>query len=427
MSTRSLLHWLALVAGAEGLARGHLLARPEWFHAGAWLLAAALGAAAWRRRTRRAGAAALWIAALLPASLSLASAGAPAAPDADPDPRLELWRERADERRLLDEGAPAGAGEVELFGVQIALAPGGARAPRPATPGARYRIVAAGGSSTFGATLGTAESAWPLLLEAAIRRELACTPPVEVLNLGVLGRGLAGVVKGFDSEILPLEPQLLIYESGVHELDELAAQHPSLAVPAFEPTPPRASRPLRRLEMRWRQRADERDWRAARAAVPPDLAPRATLLAGAYRHLLLDARRHGIDVALVGLALALPPDAPAADVRRVEAFDPRARQRLLALDLHRRVLGELAATYRATWIDPAPAPDQARESLFLDLHLRSQAGREQLAELLLAALRPELRDAGCRSRRSEAVTPPRSDPAGTARAAEPPTPAPAPR
>jgi hypothetical protein len=400
MSTRSLLHGVAIVAGAELLVRGHLLVRSEWLHAGAWLLVAALVFAAWRLRST-GWAVALSALALAPAGLSLATALAPEPASEAPDPLHALWRDRAGDRRLLDEGVAGSASQVELFGVEIALAPDGtrARAPRP-VGGERYRIAASGGSSTFGATLGTAERPWPALLETAIRSELDCALPVEVVNAGVLGRGIAGVVKRFEAEILPLDPQLLIYEAGVHELDALAQEHPELQAAAFEPTPPRAAPLLRGLEQHWRRRTDAARWRAAHEAAPPGPKPGATRLAGAYRHLLLDARRHGIEVLLTGLALALPRDAPAAAVRRYEALDPRTRQRLLALDLHRRVLRQLAATYRATLLDPDPGPEAPGEALFLDLALRSQLGRERLTDQLLTALRPRLGRPvpGCRPR-----------------------------
>jgi hypothetical protein len=402
MSTRSLLHWLALVAGAELLVRGHLLDRSDWLHVGAWLLAAGLTFAA---RGPLAGhrvlAAGTSLLALASALLSVATALAPGARDEVPDPLLSLWESHAADRRLLDAGRAEPTDQVELFGTAIALGPGGTRARASVgARGRRYRIVAAGGSSTFGATRGAAERPWPALLEAAIRGELDCALPVEVVNAGVIGRGIAGVVKGFEAEIVPLDPQLLIYESGVHELDELAQEHPELRAAAFEPTPARASPLLRSLEQRWRRSADASRWREARQVVPDRAKPAATRLAGAYRHLLLDARRHGIEVVLAGLALALPEDAPADAVRRYEALDPRTRQRLLALDLHRRVLRQLAATYRATLLDPTPGPGEAREALFLDLQLRSQLGRERLAGQLLATLRPRLARAtpGCRPR-----------------------------
>jgi len=402
MSTRRLLHWVAIVASAELLVRGHLLDRPDWLQLGAWLLAAALAFGAYQVRQRRGAAVALGLLAGVPVLLSLLTALAPGAATQTPDALGASWQDHAEDRELLEQGSDAPSGQVELFGVAIALGPDGARARAGVSArGPRYRIVVAGGSSTFGATRTAAERPWPALLEGAIRRELDCALPVEVVNAGVLGRGLAGVVKRFEAEILPLEPQLLIYEAGVNELDELAQQFPALQLEAFAPTPARASGLLRSLEQRWRERTDASRWRRARETLTAqELEPRTTLLAGAYRALLLDARRHGVEVLLTGLSLAIPPDAPAAAIRRYEALDPRTRQRLLALDLHRRVLRQLAATYRAMLLDPTPDPDEARAELFLDLSLRSQRGRERLAQQLLDSLRPQLAqpEPGCRPR-----------------------------
>ena len=103
---------------------------------------------------------------------------------------------------------------------------------------------------------------------------------------------------------------------------------------------------------------------------------------------------------LSSLVLAVSADAPQQEIQRHEALEPRTRQRLLAVDLHRRVLAQLAATYRATLLDAPPGPDGAGEDLFLDLHLRSEPGREQLAQSLLDGLRTKLGEEipGCSAR-----------------------------
>ena len=186
MSTRSLLLWVALVAGVELLARGYLGGQQAWLHGGAWLLVAALAGGAWRLRTARRSSRALLALAAAPALLSLASA---VAPDEPPDPRLHFWRAHPEERARLLEGLgddPA-LRRVVLFDLPIALDARGFRRIEPPADARRHRIVAVGGSDTFGATRSADERPWPTLLEEAITRELRCETPVEVVNAGVPG------------------------------------------------------------------------------------------------------------------------------------------------------------------------------------------------------------------------------------------------
>ena len=93
------------------------------------------------------------------------------------------------------------------------------------------------------------------------------------------------------------------------------------------------------------------------------------------------------------------------EIRRAEALEPRTRTRLLALAWHQRVLAQMAATYRATLIDVTRDPLEGDE-LFLDLHLRNQRGREQLARTLLSGLGPKLANAppDCHARAVESAS-----------------------
>ena len=82
MSTRSLLVWVALIAGAELAVRGHLTDHGGACHGGALLFAVGLAGLAWPGRARRAG---LAVAGLLAAAVAVdagvaAWAGAPGAP-----------------------------------------------------------------------------------------------------------------------------------------------------------------------------------------------------------------------------------------------------------------------------------------------------------------------------------------------------------
>lgn len=396
MSTRSLLHWAALIAGAELAARGYLLDRPAWFHGGAGLLFAVCALGAWRLRERRGAAQGLAAFALVPALLSALTWAAAGGEAEAANPRLEFWAAHPTDRTLLSEGVEAASAvrRIELFGHAIDLDARGYRAiatsRRSGPSGTPYRVVAVGGSSTFGATRTPAERPWPEILEEAIQRDLTCAVPVEVVGAGVLGRGLPYAADTFETAILPLAPQLILLEPSPREIELLAADLPELRFDAPAPTPRRASRPLRRLEEAWRARAAGAAFQTARERVPQEFGTRQTKLASTYRHLLVEARRHGIDVVLASLDLAVTPDSSDAEIRRLEALDPRTRSALLGLDVHRRLVAQMAATYRATFVDLPHDAETPEDALFLDLHLRTERGRVRLAERLLTALGPKL-------------------------------------
>ena len=77
---------------------------------------------------------------------------------------------------------------------------------REKSPGV-YRIVALGGSSTFGA-LSTDEDAYPARLQALLNRR--APGRFEVINAGIPGHAPSHLVPLIRREILPLKPDLLI-------------------------------------------------------------------------------------------------------------------------------------------------------------------------------------------------------------------------
>jgi lysophospholipase L1-like esterase len=378
MSTRSLVWWVALVGGAELTVQGHLWAQPAVFHAAAWVLAAALALAAWRR----AGAvrAALVAAACVPIALSLLAAiGIPASA---PDPLAEYWRAHAADRGQLDRAAEGDT--LALFGAAVALDPRGFRADQALAPEPAYRIVAVGGSTTFGVPRQEDGPAWPARLEAEIAK-LGCAVPVSVYNAGRMGRGIAGAARNFADEIAPLHPDLVIAYPAPSDLLGLArtlyADIPVADLPAA-----RVSSLLRSIELAWRLREPQRRYRAALAADPPALDADAIPLASAYRGLILQARRLGIDVALATASLAVTADAAEPEIRRYEEIDPATRHALLANRVHDRLVRQVGAGFRAILIDTSAGLAGAGDTAFADLFHLNATGRERLARNLLAGL-----------------------------------------
>ena len=379
MTTRSLAWWVALVGGAELTVQGHLWSQPALFHAAAWVLAAALAVAA----VRRSGAwrAALAALACVPVLVSLLAAiGVPAAA---PDPLAEYWRAHAREREQLDRATEGDT--LALFGTSVAVDARGFRADQTLAPEPVYRILAVGGSTTFGAPRPEDGPPWPALLEAEIAR-LGCAVPVSVYNAGRTGRGLAGVARSFEEEIAPLGPDLVVAYPAPSDLLGLA-RAVYADIPVAELPPPRASALVRSLELWWRLREPQRRFRAALAADPPALDADAIPLGAAYRSLLLQARRRGIDVALATASLALTADASEADIRRYQAIDPATRHALLANHLHDRLVRQVGSAFRAILVDTGAGLAGAGEEAFIDLFHLNATGRETLARNLLAGLR----------------------------------------
>jgi lysophospholipase L1-like esterase len=381
MTTRSLLWWVALLGGAELALRGHLWNQPALFHAGAWLVVGALGVAGWRAAGWRRSA--LFASTGLPMGLSLLAAlGLPTRSE---DPLTAFWREHAADRGILTRIATTDS--VSLFGTSVALDAHGFRAQRaPAEP--VYRIVAIGGSNTFGVPRPEDGPPWPALLEQEIAA-LGCAVPVAVFNAGRTGRGLAAAVRGFESEILPHDPDLILVYPGPADVFGLAQAAPA-GIGAVLPLPERASSLLARLETGWSRRPVAKRYREALAEELPDEAAEGIPLAATYRSLLVKSRSHGIDVALATASLALDVESPESEVRRHEANDPRSRHAVLANRLHDRRVRQVGASFRAIPIDSSPGLDGAGDEAFLDLFHLNRRGRERLARNLLAGLRPKL-------------------------------------
>jgi len=278
----------------------------------------------------------------------------------------------------------------------------GFRGEEIASPkGGRYRIVALGESTTFGATLRADDRPWPAVLEARIARELACEAPVEVVNAGIPGWTLANNLARLDADIWPLDPDLLLSYHGYNGFPYLIQALPSLQVGRAPRAPERPSALLRRVEQALRVAWFRRRFRAAQdvdaSVLETDL--HATRYAELYRELVFEARRHGVPLVLATFNLAVTPGSPEPVLAFYEEMFPDVRARALANRLHNRLVREIGEAYDVPVVDTSPGLDGAWSDAYIDpMHL-TQTGRDRLAAHWLDGLRPRLAaEAGCRPR-----------------------------
>lgn len=78
-------------------------------------------------------------------------------------------------------------------------------------------IVALGSSSTEGAGASSAAASYPARLEALLRRALPGVP-VRVVNAGKSGETSAEMLARLDTEVLPHQPDLVIWQAGGNEV-----------------------------------------------------------------------------------------------------------------------------------------------------------------------------------------------------------------
>jgi len=406
VSTRALLLLVGIIGGAELFVRGQLADSALAFHAGAWILAASLvvvtrGRTAWLRRAAELFAAALVVlslAELVPARV------APAPPPSfsftasggDPEAMRLFWGEHEHERKLLRGETPlAPAQRFSFFGRDVELDALGLRRADPPPEGA-WRVVVVGDAATFGAPQSEGERPWPEQLQLELEAGYTCTRRVAVRNAGRPGRTLQSLGANYELEVAPLEPDLLVVYPGIDAFDGLVPSGDSLhsTFPGA-----RVSRWLTAIERPLRERADARHLQAALAVTPSPEQLKRSAAARRYRGLLLAAREHGVDVALVPLALAVAGDTPEPVVRFHESVWPEARVLAVANHNHGKLLPLLGAAYRAEVLAPDDDLDGAGQDGFVDLVSFTQQGSERLARHVSRALAPLLkRGAGCEPR-----------------------------
>ena len=258
----------------------------------------------------------------------------------------------------------------------------------------RYRIVALGESTTYGATIRAGERPWPELLQERIDRELACARPVEVINGGVPIWTLRDHLERWDTRVQPLDPDLILSYHGYNGFHFLLDDLPTTSAAEPPVAPPRPSRLLRALEQRVRLARFERRYRAAHgeAAERSDAELLETRYARQYLALLAAARRADARVALASFNMAVTAESPEPVVAFYAGAFPDVRERILANALHSRLVARLANVPGVTAVDTSAGLDGAYEDAFIDLVHLTQAGRRRLADRMFEGLAPILRD-----------------------------------
>lgn len=80
-----------------------------------------------------------------------------------------------------------------------------------------FRIVALGSSSTQGAGASSPKMCYPAQLEAELNRRFNPDKHFEVVNLGVGGEMANDMLARIDRDVLPLKPDLVIWQTGVND------------------------------------------------------------------------------------------------------------------------------------------------------------------------------------------------------------------
>lgn len=263
--------------------------------------------------------------------------------------------------------------------------------------GDRYRIVALGTSTTFGATLGASDQTWPRKLERFIAERLHCAVSVEVVNAGGIAYRLHHNLVRLERDVLPLDPDLVISfhnHNGFRVVKSLQVPERGRSVT----TPERGSLALGAVEAIVR-RAFTRNSVSARRRDLADLdfdpvAFEAGLLdselAADYRRLVAVARDHGVALVLCNHPLAVNGESPAEVVRFYESGFPDVHAAIVLNRMHTKLVAEIARREGVPLIDTLPTLDGAWRDAYVDLFHYTEAGRERLAERMFEGLAPIL-------------------------------------
>jgi len=258
--------------------------------------------------------------------------------------------------------------------------------------GNKYRIGALGESTTWGATVGPLDRPWPEALEEFISLRLHPIRPVEVINAGVPSINLRENLHRLEKQILPLKPDLIISYHGYNGFPWLDTALPP--VRSTQPPPKYRPRPLKLLadcEYAARMRHYQRAVLAVHdfsAATPID--PLATEYATHYRRLIEMTRTNGIRLVLATYSMAVNANSDREVAGFYQHIIPSLQRQVKACEVHNALVIELARQHpEIIFVDTRPVLNGHHE-YFIDLMHFTQAGREQMAEMFFAAIKPAL-------------------------------------
>jgi lysophospholipase L1-like esterase len=254
-----------------------------------------------------------------------------------------------------------------------------------------YRIVALGESTTFGMTIQAGDTPWPEMLEQIIRQRLKTRRPVQVINAGVPACNIYHSLYRLTHEILPLQPDMVISYHGANGFPLID----SSVLPPLGPIPPvYRERPVKLMgdaEHRIRMWLFQYHARRRHLSNLPPARPLETKYADAYRQLIQCAHTNHIRLALANFSMAVNQTSDSKVVDFYMGGGPRVAHAFMrANPVHSMIVNQLAAENpEVCFVDTHPHLDGEHEKFIDVIHLTNE-GRRQLAENILAAIKPVL-------------------------------------
>jgi lysophospholipase L1-like esterase len=251
-----------------------------------------------------------------------------------------------------------------------------------------YRIVALGESTTFGLTLTADDKPWSELLEEMIRQRLKPNRRVEVINAGVPANNLSHSLRRLATDILPLQPDMIISYHGFNGFPMLYWAIP----PVRGRSPPGYRlRPIKLLadyEYRFKLLRYKQRLLAGLVREPPgDSDPMKSEYARAYEKLITAARTNKIRLVLANFSMAVNQQSQPDVVQFYRVPFPVVHWQIELNTVHSTIVQQLARQHPEVCTVDTHLRLDGEHDKFVDLVHLTQDGREQLAENMFAGIR----------------------------------------
>lgn len=262
-----------------------------------------------------------------------------------------------------------------------------------AKPPGVYRIIAFGESTTFGITLNPGDRPWPEVLEQLIHERLSPERKVEVINAGVPGYDVADGLYRLRTELLKLQPDLLICYHGINGFTMLDRALP--ATMGASQAPRYRERPLRLLAdceyklklLKFRKRQTRNLLQQSPNFIDPMKSPCAAV----YRQLCECAATNKIPLVLATFSMAVNRRSSEAAVEFYEGGYPAAPWFVAANEVQSRILKQVTTEFPGTsLLNTAPGLDGVPEN-FIDLVHFSGEGDRRMAQNVFLGIEGKLK------------------------------------
>jgi hypothetical protein len=259
--------------------------------------------------------------------------------------------------------------------------------------GRTFRIVAIGESTTFGVTMNADDKPWPELLEEMIRARLKPDRPVEVINAGIPAHTLQHTLLRFQSELLPLKPDMIVCYHGYNGFPLLYDTLPRVTGPRPPKYQPRPLKILADAEHRLKMARYKNLLLAPiRRAPPGPIDPMASPYALAYRQLIQAARTNDIRLAIATFSMAANSSSDDSVTEFYRPGFPIVHFQIKANVLHAAMVRQLAKENpEVDLVDTQPKLDGYHEK-FIDLMHLTQEGNQEVAEAFFAGIKKTLQE-----------------------------------